>query len=184
MSMTIAGVLPTLTAPLTASVAALSAKETMFSGKLGAAQTAYQNADDSGQQSVGQLAGMLGQVGQMGQAAGSPAQSLGRPCRRPRVAEARKERACKAAAAASRPWARVQPARALHSSSRAKKPIPSRTGHANRMTATPGSTRAETSVPPLAEAAGPDDRSHSADPAPVAPPDPRLGGDDDLARRM
>jgi hypothetical protein len=49
MSMTIAGVLPTLTAPFNASVAALSAKETMFSGKLGAAQTAYQDADDSGQ---------------------------------------------------------------------------------------------------------------------------------------
>jgi hypothetical protein len=70
MSMTIAGVLPTLTAPLTASVAALSAKETMFSGKLGAAQSAYQNADDSGQQSVGQLTSMLGQVGQMAQQAG------------------------------------------------------------------------------------------------------------------
>jgi hypothetical protein len=70
-------VLPTLTAPLNASVAALSAKETMLSGKLGVAQTTDQNADDSGQQSVGQLAGMLGQVGQMGQAAGSPAQSFG-----------------------------------------------------------------------------------------------------------
>jgi hypothetical protein len=77
MSMTIAGVLPTLTAPLNASVAALSAKETMFSGKLGVAQTTHQNADDSGQQSVGQLAGMLEQIGQMGQAAGSPAQSFG-----------------------------------------------------------------------------------------------------------
>ena len=48
MSMTIAGVLPTLTAPMAASVAALQAKETMFSGKLGAAESAYQNADDSG----------------------------------------------------------------------------------------------------------------------------------------
>jgi hypothetical protein len=77
MSMTISAVLPTLTTPLTASVVALSAKENMFSGKLGAAQSAYQNADDSGQQSVGQLTGMLGQLGQMAQQAGGPAQALG-----------------------------------------------------------------------------------------------------------
>ena len=77
MSMTISAVLPTLTTPLTASVAALSAKENMFSGKLGAAQSAYQNADDSGQQSVGQLTSMLGQLGQMAQQAGGPAQALG-----------------------------------------------------------------------------------------------------------
>ncbi len=53
MSMTIAAVLPTLTTPLTANVAALQAKETMFSGKLGAAQSAYENADDSGGQAAG-----------------------------------------------------------------------------------------------------------------------------------
>ena len=83
MSMTIAGVLPTLAASLTTNVAALSAKENMFSGKLVAAQAAYQNADDSGQQSVGQLTSMLGQVGQIGQAAGTSAGrspgSAGRP---------------------------------------------------------------------------------------------------------
>ena len=77
MSTTIAGVLPTLTVPLATSVAALSAKENMFRGKLGTAETAYQNADDSGQQSMGQLAGMLGQVGQLGQSAGAPAQAAG-----------------------------------------------------------------------------------------------------------
>jgi hypothetical protein len=81
MSATIAGVLPSLAAPLAANVAALSAKENMFSGQLGAAEAAYQNADDSGQQSVGQLTSMLGQVGQqagqLGQSAGSPAQALG-----------------------------------------------------------------------------------------------------------
>ena len=53
----------------------------MFSGKLGVAQTAYQNSDDSGQQSIGQLTGMLGpvgqQAGQLGQSVGSPAQALG-----------------------------------------------------------------------------------------------------------
>jgi hypothetical protein len=75
MSETIAAVLPALTAPLATSVAALSAKENMFRGKLGTAESVYQNADDSGQQSMGQLAGMLGQVGQLGQQAGAPAQA-------------------------------------------------------------------------------------------------------------
>lgn len=70
MSATISAVLPTLGAPLTASVAALSAKENQFSSKVGAAESAYQNADSSGGQSVGQLSSMLGQVGQMAQQAG------------------------------------------------------------------------------------------------------------------
>jgi hypothetical protein len=81
LSATISAVLPTLPAPLAVNVATLSAKENMFSGKLGAAQAAYQNADDSGSQSVGQIVGMLGQVGQqagqMGQMAGAPAQAIG-----------------------------------------------------------------------------------------------------------
>ncbi len=64
LSATISAVLPTLAAPLAANVATLSAKENMFSGKLGAAQAAYQNSDDAGSQSVGQIVGMLGQVGQ------------------------------------------------------------------------------------------------------------------------
>jgi len=64
LSATISAVLPTLAAPLAVNVATLQAKETMFSGKLGAAQAAYQNSDDAGSQSVGQIVGMLGQVGQ------------------------------------------------------------------------------------------------------------------------
>jgi hypothetical protein len=80
MSATIAAVLPTLTVPLAANVAALSAKENMFTGKLGAAEAAYQNADASGQQSIGQFASMLGQMGQqagqLGQSAGAPAQAM------------------------------------------------------------------------------------------------------------
>jgi hypothetical protein len=79
LSATISAVLPTLAVPLAANVATLQAKENMFSGKLGAAQAAYQNSDDSGSQSVGQVVGMLGQLGQqagqMGQQAGA------RPCR-------------------------------------------------------------------------------------------------------
>lgn len=81
MSATISAVLPTLAAPLAANVATLSAKENMFSGKLGVAQTAYQNSDEAGHQSVGQVVGMLGQLGQqagqMGQMAGAPAQAAG-----------------------------------------------------------------------------------------------------------
>jgi hypothetical protein len=81
LSATIAAVLPTLAAPLAANIATLQAKETMFSGKLGAATAAYSNADDSGSQSVGQIVGMLGQMGQqagqMGQMAGAPTQALG-----------------------------------------------------------------------------------------------------------
>lgn len=81
LSATIAAVLPTLAAPLAANVATLQAKETMFSGKVGVAQAAYQTSDDAGSQSVGQVVGMLGQLGQqagqMGQMAGAPGQLLG-----------------------------------------------------------------------------------------------------------
>lgn len=77
MSMTISGVLPTLAATMMTSVTALEAKETMFSGKLGSAQSAYENADDQGGQSVGKLGEMLGKLGEMGQQAGAPAQQLG-----------------------------------------------------------------------------------------------------------
>jgi hypothetical protein len=81
LSATISAVLPTLAAPLAANVATLQAKENMFSGKLGAAEAAYQNSDDVGSQSVGQVVGMLGQLGQqagqMGQQAGAPMQVLG-----------------------------------------------------------------------------------------------------------
>src|SRR5438128_1448491 len=81
LSATISAVLPTLAAPLAANVATLQAKETMFAGKLGVAQAAYQNSDDAGSQSVGQVVGMLGQLGQqagqMGQLAGAPAQAIG-----------------------------------------------------------------------------------------------------------
>ena len=64
MSATISAVLPTLAAQLTANVAALQAKEHTYSGKLGAAQAAYTNSDDSGSQSVGQVVGMLGKLGE------------------------------------------------------------------------------------------------------------------------
>ncbi|MGV0642450.1 hypothetical protein ABQE44_03510 [Mycolicibacterium sp. XJ2546] len=70
MSSTISAVLPTLGAQLAANVAALSAKENTFSGKVGAAQAAYASSDDAGSQSVGQIVGMLGQLGQQGMQVG------------------------------------------------------------------------------------------------------------------
>jgi hypothetical protein len=76
MSATISAVLPTLAAQLIANVAALQAKEHTYSGKLGAAQAAYTTSDDAGSQSVGQVVGMLGKLGeQAGQMAGAPAQA-------------------------------------------------------------------------------------------------------------
>jgi hypothetical protein len=81
LSSTIAAVLPTLAAELTANVATLQAKEGMFAGKLGVADAAYATSDDSGSQSVGQVVGALGQLGQqagqMGQMASAPAQAAG-----------------------------------------------------------------------------------------------------------
>jgi hypothetical protein len=76
MSATISAVLPTLAAQLTANVAALQAKEHMYSGKVGDAQAAYTASDDSGSQSVGQVVGVLGKLGeQAGQMAGAPSQA-------------------------------------------------------------------------------------------------------------
>src|SRR3954453_14634146 len=78
LSATISAVLPTLPAPLAANVGTFHHKRTMFACKLGAAQAASQDSDDAGSQSVGQVVGMLGhlgqQVGHMGQIAGAPAQ--------------------------------------------------------------------------------------------------------------
>ncbi|MFO7163605.1 MAG: hypothetical protein DIU75_009670 [Mycolicibacterium hassiacum] len=83
LSATIAAVLPTLSAQLAVNVASLQAKEATFAGKLGAAEAAYQTSDDAGSQSVGQVVGMLGQLGQqagqLGQMAGAPAQAAGAP---------------------------------------------------------------------------------------------------------
>lgn len=76
MSATISAVLPTLAAQLTANVAALQAKEHTYSGKVGDAQAAYAASDESGSQSVGQVVGMLGKLGeQAGQLAGAPSQA-------------------------------------------------------------------------------------------------------------
>lgn len=77
MSMTIAAVLPTLEASMTANVTSLAAKEETFSGKVGAAQAAYNVGDESAGQSVGQMGDMLGQLGQLAQMPQQAASSLG-----------------------------------------------------------------------------------------------------------
>jgi hypothetical protein len=81
MSATISAVLPTLTAPMEANIAALQGKETMFAGKLGASNVAYQGSEDSGQQGVMQVVQSLGQIGsqagQMGEMTSAPGQMGG-----------------------------------------------------------------------------------------------------------
>ena len=206
MSMTIAGVLPTLAAPLTKNIAALSAKETMFSGKLGAAEAAYQNADDSGQQSVGQLTSMLGQVGQqagqLGQSAGAPAQALGGQTgtfgsmmqQAMQAAQgggsggggSQAGRQGGASPADGRPFA----AQGSTGAGASQQPRDDALGDMGDQTSEQDDREARhdgdrEDRPPVAEAAGPDDSRHGAGPAPVAPPEhPRHGDDDDLARRM
>jgi hypothetical protein len=190
MSMTISAVLPTLTTPLTASVAALSAKENMFSGKLGAAQSAYQNADDSGQRSVGQLTGMLGQLGQMAQQAGGPAQALsgqsgtfGSMMQQAMQAAQGGGGSAPAAAApvggGGLPSGGPAGAGAAAPRARDEAASPGKEPAHERHDETPRER------PPV-EAAGPGDGGrHTAGPPPVAPPEhPRRDGEDDLARRM
>jgi|GEM_PF-4775392 len=81
MSAMISAALPTLSAQMESNVAALQGKETMFSGKLTAANAMYANSEDSGTQGVMQIVQMLGQMGgqagQLGEVAGAPAQMFG-----------------------------------------------------------------------------------------------------------
>lgn len=78
MSSMISAALPTLSAEMEANMAALQGKETMFSGKLTAANAMYANSEDSGTQGVMQIVQMLGQMGgqagQLGEVAGAPMQ--------------------------------------------------------------------------------------------------------------
>lgn len=184
MSMTIAAVLPTLTTPLTASVAALSAKETMFSGKLGAAQAAYQNADESGGQSVGQLTSMLGQVGQMGQQAagaggggGGGAGMFGQLIQQAMKAatEGGSQTGGSQGGAVAQPPAGTSPAPA------AGQPPAGRHEPVNEDDAQHREAPAER---PSAEGPGTGDRQHGAGPAPIAAPEQSSRGDDDLARKV
>ena len=201
MSMTIAAVLPTLHTPLATSVAAVSAKENMFSGKVVEAQGAYEKADDQGGQAVGQLSGMMGQVGQMAQQAGGAAGGAGGGSS---IFGSLMEQAMKAAQSAggsesgsSQQGSAGQPAGGAASAGQpasgqgaagagasqqrddagpSHEPAPEREDHEARQREVPAEK------PPV-ETAAPGDRKHDAGPAPVAPPEhPRR--DDDLARRL
>lgn len=184
MSMTISAVLPTLTAPMAARVAALQAKETMFSGKLGAAESAYQNADDSGGQSVGQFGqtlGQLGQVGQMAQQAGAPAQQFGQQAGQfgsmmQQAVQSAKGVGSPAAASQGSGGAGVAPLQARDDVSAASQDQPPDQRDDDAREREAGDGR-----PPL-DAAAPGAATHGAGPASVAPP--RDGDGDDLARRM
>jgi len=212
MSMTIAAVLPTLHTPLATSVAALSAKENMFSGKVGEAQGAYENADDQGGQSVGQLSSMLGQVGQMAQQAGGAAGGAGGGSS---VFGSLMEQAMKAAQSAggSQSGSSQEGSAGQQTAggmAPAGQPAASQgPAGGSAAAASPQEQREEAQAPaheppaehedredrdakqhqapvekPLVEATGPGGGKHDAGPAPVAPPESHRRGDDDLARRM
>ncbi len=188
MSTTIAGVLPTLTVPLATSVAALSAKENMFRGKLGTAESAYQNADDSGQQSMGQLAGMLGQVGQLGQQASAPAQAAGGLGGQTGMFGSLMQQAMQGGAAGvagqgSAPGGGQLPQTRDDAVGAQAKPADQsqEPRHDERETL----QRAETDDRAMAGPSGADDSRPGAGPAPVTPPEhPHSSGEDDPARRM
>lgn len=189
MSMTIAGVLPTLTAPLTASVAALQAKETMFSGKLGAAESAYQNADESGGQAVGQLTSMLGQVGQMAQQAGGAGGGMGSfgQIMQQAMQAAQgvggsqggggSQAGGSPSSGGQGPTGGTAAQQQQQTRDDASAGDPKQTMEQDRDREPEKDERA-----PL-DAAGPGGSRPGEGPVPVAPPDPRQGGDD-LARRM
>jgi hypothetical protein len=196
MSATISAVLPTLAAQLTANIAALSAKEHTYSGKLGAAQAAYTNSDDSGSQSVGQVVGMLGklgeQAGQMGQMAGAPAQAaqggsgmFGSLIEQVMKAAQGGGEGGQPAAAAGAPAVgpggaapgAQQPPRADGSLEQRVERLEQRADEDDRAN--------DQQPPPQREPLLRADGSSGAGPAPVAPPEaPRHAGDDDIGRRL
>ena len=206
MSMTISAVIPTLTTPLTASVTALAAKETMFSGKVVDAESAYKNADDSGGQSVGQLSSMIGQVGQMAQQAAGAGGTAGGGSA---MFGSLMEQAMKAAqsfggseaggsgdpaGAGGQSGAGMSPA-AAPMGGPGGQPSGAGTPHQRDEAADPSQEQPreyddrerqpeEPAERPPVEASGPGDRQRDAGPAQVAPPERPRHGDDDLARRM
>lgn len=106
MSTTIAAIMPELSAPLTAAVAATQAREEQFAANLVAARTAYEGTDQANQQEIRTVAdtqmaptaasvasGSGGQMGQVmgtamqvaSQAAQAPAQVLGMAAQAPQA---------------------------------------------------------------------------------------------------
>lgn len=213
MSSTIAAVLPTLAAPLTANVAALQAKEGMFSGKLVTAQSAYQNADDAGSQSVGQITGMLGQLGQMGGQAASQAGQAGGGGQGGGMFGQMMQQAMQMAqqfggqGGSGSPGAGAPAGGGAPPAGGSGAPAgPPGTGAAQPTATQPGSTQGGAGQPPAAPGpdprdekesrdrekplleraeAGPSEHRPNAGPAPIPPPAPATDAEiEDLARRM
>jgi hypothetical protein len=200
MSATISAVLPTLAAPLMANVAALQTKEGMFSGKLVSAQAAYQNADDSGGQSVGQLTSMLGQLGQTGGQAASQAGQGGQGGgmfgqmmqQAMQAAQSFGGQAGGPQGGGGQPAAGTpgQPAAAPagQQSAGPAPAAPPRESDAAADEAREHEQKREAEQRPLlqhAEGAGPAEERPSPGPAPVTPPQPATDAEvEDLARRM
>lgn len=202
MSATISAVLPTLAAQLTANVAALQAKEHTYSGKVGEAQAAYTNSDESGSQSVGQVVGMLGKLGeQAGQLAGAPSQAAqGGSGMFGSLIEQVMKAAQGGGGEAGQPPAGGAPVGAAPAGG---VPPP---GAPGQPPGQPGRDPLEARVERLEEraaredrpqeqplqraddsdlASGPESGRPGAGPAPVAPPEsPRHAADDDLGRRL
>jgi hypothetical protein len=205
MSATISAVLPTLAAQLTANVAALQAKEHTYSGKLGAAQAAYTNSDDSGSQSVGQVVGMLGKLGeQAGQMAGAPSQAAqGGSGMFGSLIEQVMKSAQGGGGEAGQSPAGGAPVGAAPAGGAAPAPpqpgrdpleqrverLEQRAEAEDRPQEQPAPQREEREPLMRADdrdlASGPEKSSPGAGPAPVAPPEqPRHAADDDLERRL
>ncbi|KUI35418.1 hypothetical protein AU195_11195 [Mycobacterium sp. IS-1496] len=192
MSATISAVLPTLAAPLISNVAALQAKEGMFSGKLVTAQSAYQNADDSGGQAVGQITGMLGQLGQMGGQAASSAGQAGGGGQGGGMFGSLMQQAMQAAQQFGGQGGGAQTAGGAPPPAPAGQPAVAQPPQAPQPDdGEPGADdeqkRDDEQRTPLlhAEGAGPGDDQPNAGPAPVAPQTPATDAEiEDLARRM
>lgn len=206
MSATISAVLPTLAAQLTANVATLAAKEHMYSGKVVESQAAYATGDESGSQSVGQIVGMLGKLGeQAGQMAGAPSQAAqgGSGLFGSLIEQVMKAAQGGGGGAGQSPAggapvggapAPGQPAPGQPSGQPGRDPLEERVERLeeraereDRPTYEPPAPQHEQREPLQRAddsnlASGP--RDGSSGPAPVAPPEPRHAADDDLGRRL
>jgi hypothetical protein len=212
MSATISAAIPALHAEMTASVSTLQAKEGMFSSKVLDAQSAYQNADDAGSQSVGQMGSQMGQMAQ--QAAGA-ASKAGESGGGGGVFGQLMEQAMKAVqgmtegvGGQSGEGAEGQGAQGQQPAGMAGAPPAGQSsgsgggGSANSGEKHEGGSARESAEPPAPErdehqpteraplgqppaaAAGPGDRQHVAGPAPVAPPASSRGAEPDLSRNL
>jgi hypothetical protein len=211
MSATISAAIPALHAEMTASVSTLQAKEGMFSSKVLDAQSAYQNADDAGGQSVGQMGSQMGQIGQMAQQAAGAAGKAGESGGGGGVFSQLMEQAMKAVQGAtgsgqSGEGAEAQGAQGQQPAGMAGTPPaqpaggggnPAHSGDGQKDGGPKASDqqaaserdeqkpteRAPLGQPPAATA-GPGDRQHVAGPAPVSPAPSSRGADQDVTRNL